>query len=69
MGIQIDPINNPHTLFNQKEIQITTISLTDIGDISMSRYTEMLGAFWVPIYGKVGNMNWGLKLVRELKKK
>ena len=41
----------------------------DIGDISMSRYTEMLGAFWVPIYGKVGNMNWGLKLVRDLKKK
>jgi predicted dinucleotide-binding enzyme len=41
----------------------------DIGDISMSKYTEMLGAFWVPIYGQVGNMNWGLKLVRELKKK
>ena len=41
----------------------------DIGDISMSRYTEMLGSFWVPLYGKLGNMNWGFKLVRELKKK
>jgi len=41
----------------------------DIGDISMSRYTEMLGAFWVPLYGKLGNMDWGFKLVRELKKK
>ena len=38
MGIYIDPINNPHTLFNQKEIQITTISLTDISDISISWY-------------------------------
>ena len=41
----------------------------DLGDISMSRYTEMLGAFWVPVYGKVGNMDWGFKLVRNLKKK
>ncbi len=41
----------------------------DIGDITMSKYTEMLGAFWVPVYGKVGNMNWGFKLVRDLKKK
>ena len=41
----------------------------DIGNISMSRYTEMLGAFWVPLYGKLGNMNWGFKLVHELKKK
>ena len=41
----------------------------DIGNISMSRYTEMLGAFWVPLYGKLGNMDWGFKLVRELKKK
>ena len=41
----------------------------DLGDISMSRYTEMLGAFWVPVYGKLGNMNWGFKLVRDLKKK
>ena len=41
----------------------------DIGDITMSRYTEMLGAFWVPVYGKVGNMDWGFRLVRELKKK
>lgn len=24
----------------------------DMGDISMSRYTEMLGAFWVPVYGQ-----------------
>ena len=41
----------------------------DLGDISMSRYTEMLGAFWVPVYGKLGNMDWGFKLVRNLKKK
>lgn len=25
----------------------------DMGDISMSRYTEMLGAFWVPVYGHI----------------
>ena len=36
----------------------------DLGDISMSRYTEMLGAFWVPLYNQLGHMNWGLKLVR-----
>lgn len=36
----------------------------DLGDISMSRYTEMLGAFWVPLYKQLGHMNWGLKLVR-----
>ena len=41
----------------------------DMGDISMSRYTEMLGAIWVPIYGNLGNMNWGFRLVRELKNK
>ena len=41
----------------------------DIGNISMSRYTEMLGAFWVPLYGKLGNMNWGFRLVHEPKKK
>ena len=41
----------------------------DMGDISMSRYTEMFGAFWVPIYGKLGNMNWGFKLVKDLKTK
>ena len=40
----------------------------DLGDISMSRYTEMLGAFWVPVYGQLGNMNWGIKLVKDLKK-
>lgn len=36
----------------------------DLGDISMSRYTEMLGAFWPAVYGRLGHMNWGLKLVR-----
>jgi len=41
----------------------------DLGDISMSRYTEMLGSIWVPLYGKLGTMDWGLKLVKELKKK
>ena len=40
----------------------------DLGDISMSRYTEMLGAFWVPVYGKQGNMNWGFRLVKDMKK-
>jgi hypothetical protein len=40
----------------------------DLGDITMARYTEMLGAFWVPVYGQLGNMNWGLKLVKDLKK-
>ena len=39
----------------------------DLGDISMSRYTEMLGAIWVPIYGKLGNMDWGFRLVRDIK--
>lgn len=41
----------------------------DLGDISMSRYTEMLGAIWVPLYGQLGTMDWGLKLVKDLKKK
>jgi len=41
----------------------------DLGDISMSRYTEMLGTFWVPVYGQLGNMNWGIKLVKDMKKK
>lgn len=36
----------------------------DLGDISMSRYTEMLGAFWPAVYGRLGHMNWGFKLVR-----
>ena len=39
----------------------------DLGDISMSRYTEMLGAIWVPLYGQLGTMDWGLKLVKNLK--
>ena len=36
----------------------------DLGDISMSRYTEMLGAFWPAAHGRLGHMNWGFKLVR-----
>lgn len=36
----------------------------DLGDISMSRYTEMLGAFWPAVYGQLGHMNWGFKFVR-----
>ena len=36
----------------------------DLGDISMSRYTEMLGAFWPAVYGQLGHMNWGFKLIR-----
>lgn len=36
----------------------------DMGDITMSRYTEMLGAFWVPLLGQLGTMQWGFKLVR-----
>lgn len=39
----------------------------DMGDISMSRYTEMLGAFWVPVFGQLGTMQWGFKLVRTVK--
>ena len=41
----------------------------DLGDISMSRYTEMLGAIWVPLYGQLGTMDWGFRLVKDLKKK
>ena len=37
----------------------------DLGDISRSRYTEMLGAFWPAIYGSLGHMDWGFKLVRK----
>lgn len=36
----------------------------DLGDISRSRYTEMLGAFWPAVYGSLGHMDWGFKLVR-----
>ena len=36
----------------------------DLGDISRSRYTEMLGAFWPAVYGSLGHMDWGFKLIR-----
>ncbi|KAH0787374.1 NADP oxidoreductase [Histomonas meleagridis] len=36
----------------------------DLGNISMSRYTEMLGAFWPAAYNALGHMTWGFKLVR-----
>ncbi|MDO5352788.1 MAG: NAD(P)-binding domain-containing protein [Succinatimonas sp.] len=36
----------------------------DLGDISMSRYTEMLGAFWPAAYSQLKHMNWGFKLIR-----
>ena len=37
----------------------------DLGDISMSRYTEMLGAFWPAALNATGNMEWGFSLVRK----
>ena len=37
----------------------------DLGDISRSRYTEMLGAFWPAALGATGTMHWGFKLVRD----
>jgi predicted dinucleotide-binding enzyme len=40
----------------------------DLGNISMSRYTEMLGAFWVPVLGQLGTMQWGFRLVRDEEK-
>ena len=36
----------------------------DLGDISMSRYTEMLGAFWPAALNGTGHMRWGFRLVR-----
>ena len=36
----------------------------DLGNISMSRYTEMLGAFWPAALNATGNMDWGFRLVR-----
>lgn len=36
----------------------------DLGDISASRYTEMLGAFWVPVFNSLGHMKWGVKIIR-----
>lgn len=36
----------------------------DLGDISMSRYTEMLGAFWPAALNATGHMQWGFRLVR-----
>ena len=36
----------------------------DMGDISMSRYTEMLGAFRVPVFGQLNTMHWGFRFVR-----
>ena len=41
----------------------------DMGDISMSRYSEMLGAFWVPLYNQLGTMHWGFRLVKTIKDK
>lgn len=39
----------------------------DLGDIGMSRYTEMLGAFWPAALNATGNMEWGFRLVRNNK--
>ena len=36
----------------------------DLGGIGMSRYTEMLGTFWVAALNATGNMDWGFRLVR-----
>lgn len=36
----------------------------DLGGICMSRYTEMLGAFWPAALHATGNMDWGFRLVR-----
>ena len=36
----------------------------DLGGISMSRYTEMLGAFWPAALHATGHMRWGFRLVR-----
>lgn len=36
----------------------------DLGGIAMSRYTEMLGAFWLAVYGRLRHMDWGFKLIR-----
>ena len=36
----------------------------DLGGIGMSRYTEMLGTFWVAVLNATGNMDWGFRLVR-----
>lgn len=36
----------------------------DLGGIDMSRYTEMLGTFWVAVLNATGNMDWGFRLVR-----
>lgn len=37
----------------------------DLGGIAMSRYTEMLGAFWPAALNATGNMEWGFRLVRK----
>lgn len=63
-GNDIDAKNQVACLLKQFGWQDTF----DLGDISMSRYTEMLGAFWIPVYGQLGNMEWGLRLVRPEKK-
>lgn len=36
----------------------------DLGGIEMSRYTEMLGAFWPAALHATGNMQWAFRLVR-----
>lgn len=36
----------------------------DLGGIGMSRYTEMLGTFWVAALNATGNMDWGFRLIR-----
>ena len=38
--------------------------MLDLGGIGMSRYTEMLGTFWVAALNATGNMDWGFRLVR-----
>lgn len=71
-----DELSEPITGFycgNDKEAKAEVAKLLadfgwrdtmDLGDISMSRYTEMLGAFWPAGLNATGNMEWGFKLVR-----
>lgn len=41
------------------------VDTLDLGDITMSRYTEMLGAFWPAGLNATDNMDWAFKFVRK----
>lgn len=72
-----DCIGEQPTLFvcsDDEEAKKTVINLLktfgwtkpfDLGELANSRYTEMLGAVWMPVFLKLNHVNFGFKLITE----